>query len=138
MLLSETSRKACEVERIDTPLLAAGLFIRVGFNSLKRFIELAEFLDRNHLQEPHYYLHAIGVKNSFRGKGAGTCSLLAHVLNMADNEQVPAYLENSNELNLPLYEKYGFTVMEKKNTPNGGPPIWFMRRSPRIPNPLND
>ena len=110
---------------------------RAGVHSLKRFIELAEFLDRNHLQEPHYYLHAIGVKNSFRGRGAGS-GLLAHVLNMADNEQVPAYLENSNELNLPLYEKYGFTVMEKKNTPNGGPPIWFMRRSPKSPIPLND
>ena len=110
---------------------------RAGIDSFKRFIELAELVERNHPREPHYYLHAIGVKDSFRGKGVGS-SLLAHVLDMADNEQVPAYLENSNELNLPLYQKYGFKVIEKKNTPNGGPPIWFMHRSPRISNPSND
>ncbi len=108
-----------------------------GIDSFKRFVELAEFLERNHPREPHYYLRAIGVKNSFRGKGVGS-SLLAHVLDMADNEQVPAYLENSNELNLPLYQKYGFKVIEKKNTPNGGPPLWFMHRSPKISNPPNE
>ncbi len=110
---------------------------RAGIESLKRSIELSGVLDRNHPQEPHYYLHAIGVKNSFRGKGVGS-GLLVHVLDMADKEQVLTYLENSNELNIPLYKKYGFKVIEKKNTPNEGPPIWFMRRSPKISNLSRD
>ncbi|MEM9274568.1 MAG: GNAT family N-acetyltransferase [Cyanobacteria bacterium P01_F01_bin.143] len=99
-------------------------------SSLKRFNDLSKLIDKYHPQEPHYYLHAIGVKNAFRRKGAGS-SLLAHVLDIADNEQMPAYLENSNELNLSLYQKYGFKVIGKESLANEGPPIWFMYRSPQ-------
>ncbi|MEM1370171.1 MAG: GNAT family N-acetyltransferase [Cyanobacteria bacterium P01_H01_bin.15] len=81
----------------------------------------------------NFYLHALGVKARFRRQGVGS-RLLAHGLAMADQAQMPTYLENSNEANLSLYQKHGFEVIEKADTPNGGPPIWFMYRSPMMPN----
>ena len=118
---------------LGTIRLVWAILNRVGTSSLKRFNDISELIDKYHPQEPHYYLHAIGVKNAFRGKGAGS-GLLTHVLDIADNEQMPAYLENSNELNLSLYQKYGFKVIGKENLSNEGPPIWFMYRSPKILN----
>jgi len=95
-----------------------------------RGMKVADFVDIHHLKEPHYYLHAIGVKRAFQGQGVGG-SLLAHGLAIADRDQMPTFLENSKERNLPIYQKYGFEVIAKKNLPDNGPPMWFMRRSPR-------
>ncbi len=105
------------------------IFSDFGFLPLKRFIDLMNFVEQYHIREPHYYLFALGVKKSFQGRGVGR-ALLGHIITMADNDNVPTYLENSNERNLPVYQKYGFTVLEQQNTPNGGPPIWFMKRMP--------
>lgn len=129
-------------QRLDPSLLAQlniawAVFKFAGLGALQRGLALDAFLKGNHPQEPHCYLHAIGVKSTCRGQGVGS-RLMAHGVKMADHEQVPAYLENSNELNLPLYQKYGFEVIEKKNTPNGGPPIWLMRRPLQVTNPVNN
>jgi hypothetical protein len=43
---------------------------------------------------------------------------------------MPAYLESSKEINVPLYERNGFKVTEQMTVPNGGPPIWLMWRDP--------
>ena len=42
-----------------------------------------------------------------------------------------AYLENSNERNLPLYQRQGFEVVRLWQAPGGGPRLWFMPRAPR-------
>jgi ribosomal protein S18 acetylase RimI-like enzyme len=39
----------------------------------------------------------------------------------------PAYLESSNERNVPLYERLGFEVRERYVLPSG-PPVWLMWR----------
>ena len=103
---------------------------QLTFSSLKRFSAISNLSQRYHPKEPHYYLCAIGVKQSHRRKGVAS-QLVSHVLNMADQEQVPAYLENSKEQNLPFYQKYGFEVIHKHMLENNALPVWFMRRSPQ-------
>lgn len=102
----------------------------ISFDSLKRLLAISSLCQRYHPQEPHYYLCALGVKAPFRRQGVAS-RLLTHVLAIADQEQVLAYLENSKEQNLTLYQKHGFEVIDQHVLPNGSP-IWFMQRSPQV------
>ncbi|MEM9489690.1 MAG: GNAT family N-acetyltransferase [Myxococcota bacterium] len=109
-------------------LRLAWMFIRRGeLRAFKRMAAVDTIQKRYYLSEPHYYLLAIGVRRVHKGRGVGS-ALLRHILDRADDERVAAYLENSNEKNLPLYQRYGFAVIGVENLPDGGPPLWFMRR----------
>jgi GNAT superfamily N-acetyltransferase len=87
-------------------------------------------IEKKHPHEPHYYLLGLGVEPDLQGRGIGT-QMMAPVLAMCDRDGVPAYLESSKEINVPLYERNGFKVTERFQVPNGGPPIWLMWRDPR-------
>ncbi len=105
-------------------------FIRVfGLRSAKaRAIQ--EFMKREHPEEPHWYLAAIGSDPSVRGQGFGQ-ALMRSRLDRCDAEYCPAYLESSKPENVPYYERFGFTVTQEMQLPGGGPPLWAMRRPPR-------
>ena len=79
---------------------------------------------------PHWYLEFLGTAPNRRGQGVAT-AVLAPVLERADTEGVPAYLENSNEANLGLYGRLGFEVTGTFTVAKGGPTMWSMWREPR-------
>lgn len=56
---------------------------------------------------------------SAKGRGLGS-AVLAPVLDKADAEGVPCYLENSNPRNTPFYTRLGF--VEVNRVPYSGPP----------------
>ena len=85
--------------------------------------------EKHHPKTPHYYLFAVGVIPAHKGLGLGT-SLISHVLRMCDEEEVPAYLENSKEENLPFYEGHGFNVQKQIRFAASAPPLWLMWREP--------
>lgn len=87
-------------------------------------------IEKKHPHEPHYYLLALGVEPDRQGRSIGT-QLMRPVLEMCDRDKVPAYLESSKEVNVPLYERNGFRVTEEMVVPNGGPKIWLMWRDPK-------
>lgn len=78
---------------------------------------------------PHWYLAFLGVEPGEQGKGFGS-ALLLPALGRCDAEATPAYLETSNERNLPLYRRHGFRVVEECDIPSG-PHFWGMWREPR-------
>lgn len=84
---------------------------------------------RGRPSEPHWYLAAIGTRPSGRRRGAAS-TLLAKQLAECDDQGSTAYLESSNEANLPLYQRHGFAVLQKV-TFEGSPPIWPMLRRAR-------
>ncbi len=49
---------------------------------------------------------------------------------ICDRNHVQAYLENSHQRNLPLYERSGVGVTEAWHIAGGGLPIWFIVRTP--------
>jgi GNAT superfamily N-acetyltransferase len=85
-------------------------------------------LERNHLQEPHYYIRYVGVATRSQGQGLGT-ALLRPTLDRCDREGVPAYLEASSERSAALYEDLGFVHLGESQVPDG-PRFWPMRRPP--------
>jgi ribosomal protein S18 acetylase RimI-like enzyme len=78
---------------------------------------------------PHWYLGYLGARRDRQGQGLGT-QMLREVLAGLDNDGVPAYLESSNERNLPLYERNGFRVVGELRALGRGPTIWRMWREP--------
>jgi ribosomal protein S18 acetylase RimI-like enzyme len=115
------------------------LFQRVGLlPALVRFLGLRtasilgglERMEARHPQDrSHWYLFVLGTEPAAQGQGLGS-ALLSHMLARVDTDQMPAYLESSNERNLALYGRHGFEITSEVAIP-GGPKIWPMWRQPR-------
>lgn len=73
-----------------------------------------------------WYLDAIGIEPSRQGQGVGG-ALIRHGLAAAEAAGVGAFLETGVAGNVPLYERFGFRVVEQGEPVPGGPHIWFMR-----------
>lgn len=100
-----------------------------------RFFGMMRFTDRNHselMPGRHWYLMALGVAPGRQGRGIGA-HLLAPILQRADDEGLPCYLETQTERNVAFYRKLGFEVLREVREPVGGLPIWFMVRPPGSP-----
>ena len=88
-----------------------------------------ERMDQWHPAEPHWYLPLVGVEPNAQGKGLGG-ALMRHAVARCDRDGALAYLESSNERNLPLYTRHGFEVMGKIQV-GAGPLVTPMLRHPR-------
>ncbi len=98
----------------------------------RRFLLVARgtrMMEAAHPKFPHWYLFTLGTAPERRGKGIGS-ALLQPVLSRCDAEGVDAYLESSNERNIPLYQRHGFELCGEIHLPKG-PTIWPMLRHAR-------
>ena len=86
-------------------------------------------LEQRHLREPHFYVRIVGVRSARQGQGLGSV-LMQPTLQAADSEGAPSYIEASTERSAALYERLGFVHLGAFGLPDGGPPIWPMRRPP--------
>ncbi|KAH8735778.1 hypothetical protein BGZ61DRAFT_472175 [Ilyonectria robusta] len=83
-----------------------------------------------------YYLVYLGTKPNARGKGyAG--KLIRAMIEKADAENRPVYLESSNELTNAYYAKFGFEVKRIVVFERGRDPVqlYIMVREPQAPKP---
>lgn len=104
--------------------------VRVFGRLLLRASRVQTQMIKAHPRQPkHWYLYAIGARAGSQGRGIGS-ALLAEMLPVIDAAGEPAYLESSNERNVPLYERHGFTVVEELQLSGGGPTMWRMWRDP--------
>lgn len=123
-------------EKFDIPpcLGIAGLMARLLLNSgpgpLLRIPQQGRLFEKHHPREPHYHLLFVGCRQEDQGRGVGS-ALLKQGTGICDEQHMPAYLESSNELNVPLYERHGFEVIAEENLPGDGPKAWFMWREAR-------
>ncbi len=109
--------------RFDAALVA------VAGDDIARMGELMALLDSNHPHDPHHYLMLLGVTPDQQGTGIGS-SLLRAVLDRADHELQPAYLEATSPRNRALYERHGFEVTRELRAADC-PPLWGMWRDPQ-------
>jgi len=95
-----------------------------------RVLETFERFDAAHPgREPHYYLSLLATNPDHRGQGIGI-GLLADGLARIDAEGMPAFLESSNPINTPRYERLGFAVCGEFDLPGDGPTVSQMWRDP--------
>ena len=103
-----------------------------GRRSLLAARAALQLVNRHPREPPHWYLHYLGVVPERQGRGLGGM-LLRPMLERCDREGLPAYLESSTERNRALYERNGFTVIERFNMPGDGPVVRRMWRKLQEP-----
>ena len=106
------------------------LLLRSGPGPLLRLSKQGEVFERHHPTDPHYHLVFLGARRDAQGQGVGS-ALIKQGTRLCDEQHLPAYLESSNEKNVPLYERHGFDVIAEESLPGGGPKVWFMWREAR-------
>ena len=62
--------------------------------------------------EDCWYLPVIGVDPAKQGQGIGA-ALMKHVTTILDEHGALSYLESSTPKNVPLYQRYGFEIMDE-------------------------
>ncbi len=105
-------------------------FLRAIGRHVRRGQSIAELMKQCHPEEPHWYLGVIGSDPDVRGAGFGQ-ALMRSGLERCDAEGAPAYLESTNESNVPYYSRFGFDVTGEITIPGGGPTMWQMWRASR-------
>ena len=89
-------------------------------------------MEERHLRERHFYIRTVGVRTALQGQGVGS-ALMQPTLQRADSAGLPTYIEASSERSAALYERLGFVHIDVLELPEGGPPVWRMRRPPAGP-----
>jgi ribosomal protein S18 acetylase RimI-like enzyme len=93
-----------------------------------RIMNGLDMIGRARPQERHFYLELLGTDPQAAGRGHGQ-RLLAANLRLIDAQQAPAYLETGDAL-VPLYQRFGFTVVSVFDLPEG-PTVHTMWRHAR-------
>jgi GNAT superfamily N-acetyltransferase len=105
---------------------------RFGPEAYRRFTEAYRHFEHIHQQwmaGPHWYLALLGVSPRCQRQGIGS-ALLTPVLQRADQEALPCYLETFVSANVPFYEHRGFQVVEAGVEPESQVTFWAMKREP--------
>ena len=100
---------------------------RDGSARIRHLEDSTEILHKRLAPFKHWYLQIIGVDPQFKGKGCAG-RLLRAMFARIDEEGLPCYLETLDEANVPLYEHFGFRVLEKTTIPETKLTNWAMLR----------
>jgi GNAT superfamily N-acetyltransferase len=95
-------------------------------------LQLLTTIDKAHPKHEHWYLSLLAVDPELQGKGVGG-ALLAPLLERADAEGLPVYLETQKASNVAWYGRHGFALVETLTLPKvaGAPTMWTLQREPR-------
>jgi len=98
-----------------------------AMGKLQRFNEYTDLMRQRHTPFRHWFLQTIGVDPVFQGKGYASALLKAMLVRM-DEEHLPCYLDTQNGDNVPIYQHYGFKVIEQVVIPGTEISHWAMLR----------
>jgi len=122
---------------LSVSVKSLGVFIPVLFTSYsigylraRPILRETELLHQKYASEPHYYLDNLAVMPADQGKGYSS-QLMRPILEKADAEKSIAYTDTVTRANVPLYEHFGFQVMEACAVGRTGITVWALRREPR-------
>ncbi len=102
----------------------------VGAQKARAVFDRIEANHKNHASGPHYYLDNLGVLASARGKGLSS-KLIRPFLERADSQKVVAYTDTVTKSNVPLYEHFGFDLVDENPVNGTGITVYALKRSPR-------
>ncbi len=90
-------------------------------------VDYAEALHHRDMTDPHWYVMVLGVAPAFQGQGYGR-ALLQPMLDRAELEGVPCYLETTQPKNVSFYRRLGFDVLVEDVEPESGLRVWTFRK----------
>ena len=117
------------------PFLTNGgleLIFHSGFGIIGRLITYENYamnLKKEFTGNVDWYLYNLSVKKSAQGKGIAG-KLLRPMLEFCDNENIVTYLETNKEINVSLYEHFGFELSKKEMIPKSNVMHYAMVRNP--------
>ncbi len=123
-------------ERIQRGLIdqirfgALTTLIRQGKKRIDRQMKASHHMQSIHrdlIALPHIYLSTIGIDEPHRGKRLASI-LMQPGLDMADRKKLPCYLDTHNEINIGIYERFGFKVVHESIIPDSSVRHWSMIR----------
>ena len=121
------------------PFLKSGglkFILRSGFSVIGRLITYENYamnLKKEFTGNVDWYLYNLSVKKSAQGKGIAG-KLLRPMLEFCDNENIVTYLETNKEINVSLYEHFGFELSKKEMIPKSTVMHYAMVRKPQKEN----
>ena len=92
-----------------------------------RMIDYAEAVHHRDMTTPHWYVMVVGVAPAFQGQGYGR-AFLQPMLDRAEIEGLPCYLETTQPKNVTFYQRLGFRVLVDDVEPESGLRFWTFRR----------
>lgn len=109
------------------------LLFKMGIRSIIRFLQFDNDIKKykNKYQgdnDGYLFAFATHLKEQHHGYGA---TLLRHLLNYLDANNLGCYLETFDEENIGLYEHFGFELMEQGNIRLNNFPLFAMYRRSR-------
>ena len=102
----------CQLDAYEKLKTAPAIFRAMG-SALTRQLKITSAWEKHEPHKPHWHLGPIGVHPLLQGRGIGK-ALLQSFLAMADEQRLPVYLETDVDLNVALYEKFGFKVIAEE------------------------
>jgi GNAT superfamily N-acetyltransferase len=134
--LTAVARSA--VARLSHPKLVASAFPRAASVILRELPEAIALTRtrqraaRRASQGPTWHLAVLATAPEHRGKGLAR-ALLDRQLQRCDEDGTAAWLETTDPVNPPIYERFGFDVVAHVTDAAWLPGFWVMRRAPRDP-----
>lgn len=104
----------------------------LGPEAADRFFSALAAVDPFHktdVRPEHWYVMVVGVAPEAQGQGLGR-ALLQPVMDRADRDGVPCYLETAQPRNVSFYQHLGFRVLRDFVEPVSGLRMWTFRRDP--------
>ncbi len=101
----------------------------ISDEEMGRFTVLGEAMHEAHPKDPHWYLNVVSTLPARQRRGLGAAALQP-MLERADADGTPCYLESTNPRNRTLYYRQGFEDMDEIRL-DGGPTLLQMWRAPR-------
>ncbi len=102
----------------------------IGARQARPIFHQIDINHKKYASEPHFYLDNLGVLASARGKGFSS-KLICPFLQMADEQKVISYTDTVTRSNVPLYQHFGFELVEENPVTGTGITVYALRRMPR-------
>ncbi|MCC6299971.1 MAG: GNAT family N-acetyltransferase [Anaerolineales bacterium] len=102
----------------------------IGLRRARAVLSQIDANHKKHAPEPHFYLDNLGVLASARGQGLSS-KLIRPFLQMADEQKLIAYTDTVTKSNVPLYQHFGFELVEENLIGDTGITTYALRRHGR-------
>ena len=108
------------------------MIFKVGFGALKKLSYYGQHVSPLHRRlDPlnPWYLSILAVDPAFQGKGYAI-RLLVPMLERFDAANQHCFVETNKETNVPMYQHFGFKVVEELAIPDTSLTTWMILREP--------